>query len=379
MATSCMLSAVRMALLRDYPEEDWPSMDLVAEMLHAQLHPNKQPDVRAELLCPTFHRLFGRLPFLGRRTAAVNADRLLNRLWLYPRALRRLRERFDAFHICDHSYSQLLHALPAERTGVYCHDLDTFRCLLEPDEEPRPRWFKAMVRHILNGFQKAAIVFYTTHPVREQILKYGLIDPERLVHAPNGVAQEFIPEATNEPQVCAEPFLLHVGSCIPRKRIDVLLAVFARLREVVGSNLRLIQVGGTWTSKQAAQIQQLRLADVVEQRRGLSRNRLAAHYRQAQLVLQPSEAEGFGLPVIEALACGTGVIASDIPVLREVGDEAIDYAPVGDVNAWVEIIAKALIGTDDAEHRRLRLEQASYFSWERQAATIVEAYRRLLS
>ena len=61
---------------------------------------------------------------------------------------------------------------------------------------------------------------------------------------------------------------------------------------------------------------------------------LAALYRRAALVLMPSEAEGFGLPLVEAMACATPVIASDIPVLREVGAEAAVYCAVADVPAW---------------------------------------------
>ena len=68
---------------------------------------------------------------------------------------------------------------------------------------------------------------------------------------------------------------------------------------------------------------------------------LAAVYRRAALVLQPSEAEGFGLPVAEALACGTPVLASDLAVLREVGGEAAVYRAVGDVPAWSDGRARA--------------------------------------
>ena len=73
---------------------------------------------------------------------------------------------FDLFHVVDHTYAQLVHALPADRTGVYCHDLDAFRCLLEPAADPRPRWFRALARRILTGMQKAAVVFHNSAPDR---------------------------------------------------------------------------------------------------------------------------------------------------------------------------------------------------------------------
>src|SRR5438445_12563733 len=94
-----------------------------------------------------------------------------------------------------------------------------------------------MARRILGGLQKAVVVFYSTTAVRQQIEAHGLLDPCRLVPAPYGIAPEFRPaplnsDATADPVDGLDglPFLLHVGSCIPRKRIDVVLEVFARVR-----------------------------------------------------------------------------------------------------------------------------------------------------
>ena len=367
--------APRLAVLRDFPEEGWPSMDLFAEMLLTQ--------VGAADLCPPFRRRFTRIPWLGRRRAAFNADRLLNRLWDYPRRLRRRAAEFDLFHVCDHSYAQLVHALPAGRAGVYCHDLDTFRCVLGPAREPRPRWFRAAARHVLHGLQKAALVFYSTGWVRDQIVAYGLIDPERLVHAPPGVSPEFTPrpdernEAVPFPAPGGRPFLLHVGSCIPRKRIDVLLSVFARVRERF-PGLVLVQVGGQWTVPQLEQITRLGIGQALIQARGLSRDNLAALYRAAAVVVQPSEAEGFGLPLAEALACGAAVVASDLPVLREVGGPAAVYCPVADIDGWAAAVSESIARPESAPPRATRLAQARRYSWTTHADVLLSAYRRLL-
>jgi glycosyltransferase involved in cell wall biosynthesis len=372
------LTSARLAIIRDFPEEGWPSMDLCAEMLLAHF-----PDggLRAAAVGGRFHRRFGRLPGVRRLRLAFNTDRLLNRFWDYPRHLRRRRGDFDLFHVCDHSYAHLVHSLPADRTGVYCHDLDAFRCLLEPGRERRPRWFRILARRILTGLQRAAVVFHTTLAIRRQIEVYGLLDPSRLVHAPNGVAPEFSaapgPPVANEPAVPG-PFLLHVGSCIPRKRIDVLLDVFARVcRGRAG--LRLVQVGGEWTPSQHEQMDRLGIAGLVLQLRGLSRGAVAGLYRRAALVLQTSEAEGFGLPVIEALACGALVVASDLEVLREVGGAGVMFCPVADVDRWVDAVTRLLDHPEDGPSRSSRLAQAAPFSWSCQARKIQEAYRRLLS
>ncbi len=363
--------AARLAVLRDFPEEGWPSMDLFAEMLLAEARSRPAGDVRVESYCPPFRRRFSRLPWPGLRRTAFNADRLLNRLWDYPRRLHRLAAGFDLFHVCDHSYAQLVHALPAGRVGVYCHDLDTFRCLLEPAREPRPCWFRAAARHVLRGLQKAALVFYSTGCVREAIERHGLIDPNHLVHAPPGVSPEFttrpdgLDEAVPFPAPGGRPFLLHVGSCIPRKRIDVLLSVFGRVRERF-RNLVLVQIGGQWTGTQQEQIARLGVGGTVVQARGLSRQNLAALYRAAAVVVQPSEAEGFGLPLAEAFACGAAVVASDLPVLREVGGPATVYCPAADVEGWAEAVSKLIARPESAPPRAARLARGRRYSWPAQ-------------
>lgn len=370
---------LRFALIQDYAEENWPSMALVAEMLGRHLRMDHGDSLQTASLHPRFRRRLGHLPGLP-MGMKFNADRILNRFWDYPRLLRRCWKDFDLFHICDHSYAHMVHGLPPARTGVYCHDLDAFRCLFEPALEPRPFWFKAMARRILKGLQKAAIVFYSTTPVRRQIEHFGLLDPARLIHAPYGIAEEFTPEPAEQDGETIQsvlpgdnPFLLHVGSCIPRKRIDVLLDVFAGLLES-HPHLHLIQIGGQWNEEQVERIQRLRIGERVTQLRGVERQTMAAFYRKAALILVPSEWEGFGLPVIEALACGAIVVASDISVLREVGGAGAVYCPVAEVNAWVQSITRILAAPTSAPCRRIRIGQAQRFSWTNHAHIIAEAY-----
>jgi glycosyltransferase involved in cell wall biosynthesis len=340
-------------------------MDLVAEMLLKHLATSDL--VRAERVCPRFRRRLGWAGGAGR-----NFDRLANRMWDYPRYLRGRVGEFDLFHLCDHSYSQVIHELPGERVGVTCHDLDTFRCLLEPEKERRPRWFRAMARRILAGLRRAGVVFYLTDGVREQIERFGVVDPAKLVRAPVAAAEEF--DYRERAKTGEGAYLLHVGSCIPRKRIEVLLRVFAEVR---GEGLKLVQVGGEWTAEQRALIGQLGIGNRVQQLRGLSRAEIAELYRGAAVVLQTSEAEGFGLPVVEGLACGAVVVASDIPVLREVGGEAVVYCPAGDVGRWVEVV-RGILGGGAVPALETRLARAARFSWTEHARVVAGAYRAMM-
>jgi glycosyltransferase involved in cell wall biosynthesis len=236
-----------------------------------------------------------------------------------------------------------------------------------------------MARYILSGMRRAALVFYSTEVVRDELIASGLLPAERLVHAPYGTAPEFSPEQNGQDAGIrtrmAGPFILHVGSCIPRKNTAFLLRLVARLRRE-RPELRLLQIGGTWPEDQRALLVQLHLQDAVIQLRDVPRSELAAMYRQAEAVILPSHAEGFGLPVIEALACGTSVVASDLPVFREVGGDAVEYAAGGELEVWTQALSR-LRSLDSVAARARCARRAARYSWHEHARRIIEAYRGL--
>src|SRR5579864_6571040 len=132
---------LRVGIVCDFLEEGWPSMDLVGDMLTQSFQTQMAGVITATQLRPAMHRWLTRVPVLGGQRTIFNCDRLVNRFVDYPRWLRRSTADMEVFHLVDHSYSQLIPALPRGRTVVTCHDLDTFRCLLDPEREARPPWF----------------------------------------------------------------------------------------------------------------------------------------------------------------------------------------------------------------------------------------------
>jgi glycosyltransferase involved in cell wall biosynthesis len=115
----------------------------------------------------------------------------------------------------------------------------------------------------------------------------------------------------------------------------------------------------------------------------LERRVLAAVYRRAAVVLQPSDREGFGLPVAEAMACGTPVVASDLEPLREVGGNVASYCPVGDVEAWTETVSALLDerrsdGVAWAARRAAAVADARRFDVLEHASKMLDVYRELL-
>jgi glycosyltransferase involved in cell wall biosynthesis len=161
----------------------------------------------------------------------------------------------------------------------------------------------------------------------------------------------------------------------------VLLRVLAAARAQF-PNLRLVKAGGALTADQQRLAQTLGVDDSIVTMPFLKPAVLAAIYRRAALVLMPSETEGFGLPLAEAMACGTPVLASDIPVLREVGAESAVYCAVADMPAWKRALAALLHERDAnperwAERRAAGIRQASHFSWAAYADRCATLYREI--
>jgi glycosyltransferase involved in cell wall biosynthesis len=382
---------VRVGIVADFAEERWPSMDLAAELTEMAVDRYGGGAFQAEILRPAMPRLLrGRL---GRPAdAAPNADRYVGRYVVYPRWLRARAKDFRIFHVIDHSYAHLVDHLPHRPVVVTCHDLDAFRSLVGPEREPRPWWFRATMRRVMAGLGHAAHVVCDTDAVRAQLVEHGLVDPGRLTVVPLPVHPDFAPGADALADAEAARLLgpadggsvelLHVGINVPRKGVDFLLRVFAALRERHPS-LRLVRVGGPLSAEQRALCAELGIPfDRVAELPFISRPVLAAVYRRASAMLATSTREGFGWPVIEAMACGTPVVAGDLPVFREVGGQAVTYLPVRDLRAWVEAVDRLLRdrsgGRPWAGRREAALERADDFSLESYARGILAVYRRVL-
>jgi glycosyltransferase involved in cell wall biosynthesis len=375
---------LRVAIVADYAEEGWPSMDLVADMLLDTLGREHASTIDARLIRPKMPRRLTYLP-LARGTLAV-LDRAIARQWDYPRQLRSRGRGFDIYHVVDQTYAHLVHGLPAGRAIVTCHDVDAFRSVLQPEVERRSLPFRWMTKRILSGLEKAAHVPCDSEATRDALIDLASFPRERLSVIPNGVdaggspvqdpVSDFEVGRVLGPRVGVE--LLHVGSTIERKRIDMLLEIFAAVR-AERPDARLIRVGGPFTGAQRALARELGVADAIAVLPFVDRGTLSAIYRRAAVTLLPSEREGFGLPLVESLACGTPLVATDIPVLRELGGNAVAYSALGDVRAWRETIL-ALLKERDTDPTRWRARQsqgiarAAAFSWSHYAARLSDLY-----
>lgn len=381
-----MVKRLRVAILADYLEEEWPSMDLVADMLYEHLRREHALTVEATLVRPPMPRRLTRLPLAAAPVKASILDRAVARQWDYPRGLGAIRGRFDIYHVVDHTYAHLVHALPADRTVVTCHDVDAFRSVLQPEDEHRSAPYRWMSARILAGLRKAAHVPCDSESTRDALVALAGFPQDRLSVIPNGTDtarwQDTDALADLEAARLLGPRqgveLLHVGSTIPRKRIDILLDVFAAVK-AERKDARLIRVGGPFTAEQRVRARELGILGAVVVLPFVDRATLAAVYRRAALTLLPSEREGFGLPLVESLASGTPMVATDIPVLRELGGDAVSYCPLGDTVQWAIAILALLVERERLPERwqfrrAAGVSRASDFSWSHYAERLVAIY-----
>jgi glycosyltransferase involved in cell wall biosynthesis len=174
------------------------------------------------------------------------------------------------------------------------------------------------------------------------------------------------------------PFVLALGNLQPRKNIQRLVEAFAIARRAPDFALSLVIAGkAQWRESQVhAAVAQAGLEDSVVFPGYVDEADLPALYSAAALFAYPSLYEGFGLPPLEAMACGTPVVCSHVASLPEVvGDAAVTVAPTD-----TEALAQALLDvlTQPGLHASLRargLRRAAQFSWDRCAAETLAVYR----
>ena len=237
------------------------------------------------------------------------------------------------------------------------------------------REFPALVPRAFRAFRSlaydraarvATLVLVPSDYVRGRVIDLLGVAPDRLRTVPHGVDHErFEPAAEPAPR---EPFLVYPARRWPHKNHDRLLAAFALVRRQ-RPDLRLVLTGGGPAPPT--------LPEGVEWRGPVAPDELAGLYRRAAALVFPSLHEGFGLPALEAMACGCPVACSATTSLPEVcGDAAVYFDPY----APDDIAAAALRAVDDVERLvPLGLERARAFTWDRSARSHEDAYRVLLA
>ena len=305
-------------------------------------------------------------------------SRPLRLLWeqtVLPWRLRQLR--IDVLHSPHHT-------TPIAPCGcgrvVTFHDLTFF---LLPERYPTTRrlYFQTVTR--LSALVADAVIT-PSEAVRQDAVRILRLPPRRVIVTPEAAGPAFGPqdagavEAVRRRYGLEEPFLLSVGSLEPGKNRERLLQALVRLRARGLKHTLAIAGQRAWRYEGEAPLaRRLGLADSVRFLGYVPPADLPALYSGADLFVFPSLYEGFGLPALEALACGTPVVASNVSALPEVvGDAALQVDPL-DTEALAGAMERVL--RDDGLRVDLRergLRRAREFSWERTARETLAVYEQ---
>ena len=310
--------------------------------------------------------------FLGAKSSVIRS------LALVPAALRRLR--VDVFHGMDHVGIPFVGR--SAKTVVTVHDVIVL--ILPETFTPRHR---LVVRTALARVRrKADRVIVPSQAVKRDVVTRLGVPGDRVVVTPEGCEPCFRPirsagalHAAAAKYGLPPRYVLAVGTLEPRKNLTTLLRAFARLRRdgEVDPELRLVLAGARgWLEEPIFRaVRSLGLDEAVHFPGFIDDDDLPAVYGGAALFVFPSLYEGFGLPLLEAMACGVPVVASNVSSLPEVAGDAALLVDPRETDDLADAVARAL--RDGALRDRLRaagLARARQFSWEATARRTLDAY-----
>lgn len=261
-----------------------------------------------------------------------------------------------------------------------CHDLLPLRF---PEYYAWPRRIVYLLGHRLAA-RKAASVIAISETTRRDLIRFTGLAPGRVRIIPLAACDFLGPGPDRLPPEPGRParYALYTGSNKPHKNLPMLVEAWLALWRQPDLPRVPLVIAGHWDHRypEARRLAATGDPSAILFLGRVSEEKLAALYRQADLFVFPSRGEGFGLPVLEAMAAGVPVACSRAGSLPEVGGEAVAYFDPDDAPALIRLLAGLLADED----RRRELAAAGYrraglFSWRRTAEATLNEYQRILT
>jgi len=266
------------------------------------------------------------------------------------------------------------------------HDLFPMMILRQPASSVRAKFRNWLLGRTLDGLRQADVWIIATEWLKGEFLEWlGQDVEERVRVIPYGVDDGFFIEPDQDRAITRAAIgipegaflVLHVGSVAPRKNFATVAATMQGLRQR-GIEAWLLQIGGDLDAEQRRDLDTRELTEFTIAPGPLPENQLRLSYRAADVLLFPSHYEGFGLPVLEAMASGLPVVTSGAGGLAEVAGDAAIVVSGREAEPYVHEITRL---AEDAEWRRELVargtEQAAKFRWLETTKKTVEVYRSL--
>lgn len=308
------------------------------------------------------------------------------RFWRFPRLVK--HQKADIFHIIDHSEAHITRWIKSinKPVVVTCHDLinifykDNLQGSVKLPFVSHALWMKSV--KAMKQADHVITVSSTTAQHTQEILD---VESERISVVPNAVDSNF--RVLSEPQVqsfrqhlgatSGSLCLLNVGSNHPRKNVSVIFAAVKLLKDK-GASVQFWKAGTDFTTDERKLIAMHSIENEVSYIGQPEKSTLVAIYNAADVLVAPSLHEGFGITLLEAMACGTPVVTSNVSAMPEVvGDAGVLVDPTN-----ARHIADAVLKIQlDASFRRQLVEKslarAKTFTWEKTAKEISKVYEQV--
>ncbi len=313
------------------------------------------------------------------------SDDWLHRLWhraRLPVPIEAMIGRVGLFHEPDFV---LPPTLPRTPTVLTVHDLTFIR----DAQSALPKLRRYLNRVVPRSVARATHVLADSMATKKDLIELFGTPAEKITVLYGGVDARFAPVRDPDKlaavraryNIGSEPFILGLGTLQPRKNYQRLIQAFSDLPSfgLLTSSLRLVIVGGKgWLyDSMFAQVKRLGVADRVMFPGFVDDHDLPALYSAATLFAFPSLYEGFGLPVLEAMACGTPVVTSNTSSLVEVGGDAALLVEPTNVDAIAHAMRRILQEADLRQQLvKQGFEQARQFTWDKAALQLKEIYNR---
>ncbi len=225
--------------------------------------------------------------------------------------------------------------------------------------------------------QQADVIICISKTTQDAVLRVYGVDEAKTRMIPLAPSDLFR-QLTDSELPCrptSKPFLLYVGKRARYKSFISLLEAYGMWPK--RNDIDLVVVGPPWTSRERELIDSFGLGSSILMLRSVNDNRLCALYNQALAYVCTSLYEGFGIPLLEAMACGCPIVASHIPSSIEVAGEFPLYFDPADSESLLTALDTALTEGRDSVRTALGLEHVKQYSWDRTARETLEVYREV--
>jgi glycosyltransferase involved in cell wall biosynthesis len=286
-----------------------------------------------------------------------------------PLALR--RKNIDVFHRGSGAGGLALPFLAGSRVVVTVHDAIPLKYR---EDYLRNAAHRAFFNFQMSLSRRAGAVITVSQTSKRDLVTIGRFDPSRIAVIGEGVDRDFLSEPAGVPAPGRAAYVLAMGAGEPRKNVARVIEGFLRVADRIDH--RLVLIGAPWRGRRA--LVPPGAAGRIEDRGAVTNAELRELYRGAAAFVYPSLYEGFGLPVLEAMASGTPVITSREGSLEEIAGDAALYVDPRDPAAIGDAILELV--TDPARRSALvaaGLARVKIFSWETAARQTIEVYERV--